>query len=447
MDLTIFILSLFVLQGICFFIGRKSSEKMTTQEDYFLAGKNISFFPLMMTFVATQVGGGLVLGSAEEAYKYGWAVLLYPLGACLGLILLSLGLGKRMASFQVSTVAQLFEVVYKSKTLKKVASCLSIISLFMIFVAQLIASKKFMLSVGVSSEWIFIGFWAIVILYTALGGLQAVVATDIIQASFFIGAFILCCTYVFLFQDQAWHPAGPTHEMFELNQEKFLGWLLMPLFFMVIEQDMGQRCFSADAPKTVTKATGVAALVTMLICVIPVCLGVTGKSMGVETVPGSSILMTMVSALTNPFITAVVGCAILAAIISTADSLINAISSNLSQDFDLSFITLRTSQKIAAFISILGIFVSYYFTNVVDLLILSYELSVCCLFASVLMALLRRQGNTLSAILSVTAGAASYMAFKFVDMLVPKELLSIALSFAGFYLGDLIASRTKVSEA
>lgn len=304
-----------------------------------------------------------------------------------------------------------------------------------------------MLSVGVSSEWIFIGFWAIVILYTALGGLQAVVATDIIQASFFIGAFILCCTYVFLFQDQAWHPAGPTHEMFELNQEKFLGWLLMPLFFMVIEQDMGQRCFSADAPKTVTKATGVAALVTMLICVIPVCLGVTGKSMGVETVPGSSILMTMVSALTNPFITAVVGCAILAAIISTADSLINAISSNLSQDFDLSFITLRTSQKIAAFISILGIFVSYYFTNVVDLLILSYELSVCCLFASVLMALLRRQGNTLSAILSVTAGAASYMAFKFVDMLVPKELLSIALSFAGFYLGDLIASRTKVSEA
>lgn len=436
MDTTLFILSLFIVQAICLYIGRQSSKNISTQDDYFLAGKSVSFLPLMMTFVATQVGGGLILGSAEEAYKYGWAVLLYPLGACLGLMLLALGLGKRMASFQVSTVAQLFEVVYSSKTLKKFASCLSIISLFMIFVAQLIASKKFMVSVGVSSELLFISFWAMVIVYTAAGGMRAVVATDIIQASFFIGCFVVCCLAVFFLNDLSVWPAGQS-EAFELNEEKFLGWLLMPLLFMVIEQDMGQRCFSADAPKTVTKATATAAVITMLVCLIPVFLGVTGKNMGIEVVPGSSILMTMVTALTNPYVSALVGCAILTAIISTADSLINAISSNISQDFDLSFIDLRMSQKLTALISILGILASYFFTNVVDLLILSYELSVCCLFVPILMALFQPKGIRLSAVLAVTAGAVSYTLLKIFPAPLPKELICISLSFAGFYLGKL----------
>ena len=101
-----------------------------------------------MTFVATQIGGGLVLGAAEEAYQFGWTVLLYPLGACLGFVVLALGVGKNLARFQVSTVAEFFEVVYRSPLLKKMASLLSITSLFMILMAQVIASRKFMVSLG-----------------------------------------------------------------------------------------------------------------------------------------------------------------------------------------------------------------------------------------------------------------------------------------------------------
>lgn len=157
MSITAFVIFLFGLQAICLIIGKKFSEELNNKKDYFLAGKSIRFFPLMMTFLATQVGGGLILGSAEEAYQYGWAVLLYPFGAALGLLLLGAGLGSKLARFKVSTIAQIFDVVYRSPRLKKMASILSIISLFMILIAQVIASSKFMASIGVEN---ILWFWA-----------------------------------------------------------------------------------------------------------------------------------------------------------------------------------------------------------------------------------------------------------------------------------------------
>src|SRR4051812_25882927 len=114
MDTTVFVGVLALLQLICLWAGKRASNNLRNQQDYFLAGKEVRFFPLLMTFVATQIGGGLVLGAAQEAYQFGWSVLLYPLGACLGFVVLALGIGKKLARFSVSTVAELLEVVYGS---------------------------------------------------------------------------------------------------------------------------------------------------------------------------------------------------------------------------------------------------------------------------------------------------------------------------------------------
>lgn len=450
MNLTAFILLLFGLQAVCFYVGKKSASGMKNKNDYFLAGKGIRFFPLMMTFLATQVGGGLILGSAEEAYHYGWLVLFYPLGATLGLILLGLGLGHRMAQFQISTVAQIFEVVFRSSTLKKVASTLSIISLFMILVAQIIASNKFMVSLGVENKIWFIGFWAIVILYTSLGGLKAVVATDIIQASFFVAVFILTFGIAAYSVELPMLTSNYVEEDFAFNSAKLYGWLLMPLLFMVIEQDMGQRCFAAETPMTVSKATLWAALGTFMLSLVPIYFGVTARNLGIEIPVGSSVLMETVRQTTSPLITAFMATAILAAIISTADSLINAISSNISQDFNLNFLNndkIRISQMISAGIAVAGIFFSFFFSNIVDLLIQSYELSVSCLFVPIVIALLKKeQGNPLSAGLAVVFGALGFIVFRIVPIEFPKELISVGLSFLGYCIGEAIRSKLPVNE-
>jgi solute:Na+ symporter, SSS family len=445
MNLIAFITILLGLQIVCLIIGRQSSKDMQNQEDYFLAGKGIRFFPLMMTFLATQIGGGLVLGSAEEAYQFGWSVLFYPLGASLGLIVLGLGIGRRLAQFQVSTIAQIFEVVYGSPRLKKIASLLSILSLFMILIAQFIASHKFMISLGVESTMWFICFWGIVIVYTSLGGLKAVVATDVVQALFFIAVFLFSFGYVAYFNElPTLHVAelGLKSENFAFDSSKLYGWLLMPLLFMVIEQDMGQRCFAAISPSTVSKATLWAAICTLIVSVIPVFFGILAKSLNLEIPAGASVLMTTIVQTTNPLIAALMACAILAAIISTADSLINAVGSNLSQDFGLSFLVgknMRTPQAISAGIAIMGLFFSFYFNNIVNLLIQSYELSVSCLFIPIFIAIFKKQGHALSASLAVFFGALGFFFFKIVPSPeLPKEILSILFSFLGYCAGEVV---------
>lgn len=441
MNLSIFIPLLFALQALYWYIGRRSSKGIETNEDYFLAGKKVRFFPLMMTFLATQVGGGLVLGASEEAYRYGWWVLLYPLGQALGFICLGAGIGKRLAQFPVSTVAQIFEVAYNSPLLKKIASILSILSLFMILVGQIIASGKFLASLGFTNTPLFIAFWTIVILYTMKGGLKAVISTDIAQAAFFSFIFLLSFGLVYF---SAVPVSFPTMEAFSLGTNKLAGWLFMPLFFMMIEQDMAQRCFAGNSPRTVSRAAFWAGVGTFIVCFVPVFFGVLAKDLGLQAPAGSSILMAAIGHLTNPYIAALAGCAILAAVISTATSLINAISSNLSSDL-IQKENLKIVKGITAAISVLSIFFAFYFDNIVDMLIQSYDLSVSCLFIPIFFALFKKRGNTLSAFLSILFGAAAFTLLRFLSLPFPKELMSIAISAFGFLLGESI-SRIRVQK-
>lgn len=445
MNWILFISMLFGLQLFCLVVGSKVSKGLKTNQDYFLASKTVRFFPLMMTLVATQVGGGMVLGSSQEAFTYGWSVLLYPLGQSLGFILLALGIGKKMAESGASTVAELCERVFGSRKLRQCASILSIISLFMIFVAQVIATRKFMVSLGFDETWIFLAFWSLVVIYTVVGGLKAVIYTDLVQAVYFIIVFIVAFIVA---------QGGSFTEVVEKSSNlvfggdpspKMLGWLVMPMLFMAIEQDMGQRCFAADSPKTIGVAAFFAALLTFSVCVIPVYFGVLARILNIEVAPGGSAFMSVIQAVTNPSITALIACAVLAAIISTADSLINAISSNLTQDFNWPFESKEGSVTVArvitTLIAVFGILCSYYFDNIVNVLILSYDLSVSCLLVPVLVALLRKKGNVKSAWLSFLAGAIAFFLFRFIPYEVPKEILCILISLAAFILGEIIFNK------
>lgn len=440
MDLMLFVGFLFSLQLICLLAANFYSKGSQSNEDYFLASKSVRFFPLMMTFLATQVGGGTILGSAEEAYRFGYYVFLYPLGASLGLLVLGLGIGKKLADFKVSTIAEILEVVYRSSLLRRIASLLSILSLFMILIGQLIASKKFMISLGLESNLLFIAFWAIVILYTAWGGFKAVIATDMIQAGFFCFVFIITFVTAFLFNNQMDLSLINTTSHFEWDSSRLTGWLILPLLFMMIEQDMGQRCFAAKSNQVVIRASLVSALLTLSICIIPIYFGMLAKSQGMYIEEGASVLMTAIIQTTNPVLSALVGCAIIAAIVSTADSLINAISSNLAQDFKIASLkSIKSLQILTALIAFFAIAFAFLFDNVVTMLMLSYELSVSCLFVPIFAAFFKKKGNYLAAVCSILGGLFGFILFRWIPTFFPRELASIAFSAMGFALAEGIA--------
>ncbi len=59
MSLSFFIMVMFCLQGFYWLVGRYSSNKTLGKEDYFLAGKSVALFPLMMTLLHKCPGGPL----------------------------------------------------------------------------------------------------------------------------------------------------------------------------------------------------------------------------------------------------------------------------------------------------------------------------------------------------------------------------------------------------
>lgn len=176
---------------------------------------------------------------------------------------------------------------------------------------------------------------------------------------------------------------------------------------------------------------------TMIICIVPVFFGSLANVMNLEVPQGGSVLMTAIAKTTNPWMTALVGCAVLAAIISTATSLINAISSNLSIDFKLTD-SMKIVKRITCAISIGAIFFAFYFDNIVDLLIQSYELSVSCLFVPILIALFKRKGNFTAALISIIFGCAGFLLFRLYPIDFPKEIASILLSLTGYLFGEAL---------
>ncbi len=439
MNIFVFLGGLAVLSIICFIIGSKSSTGQKDAQDYFLGSRTVLFYPLMMTFVATQIGGGVILGTGQEAHRFGWFALLYPLGICIGFLLLAAGIGKKIAAYKASTIPQLLEIAFNSPTAKKMASVISMVSLFTILMAQVIASKGFMNAIGVENDLLFAMFWLLIIGYTVLGGLKAVIATDVFQATFFIAILIACFGYAVINApinfSELFEYGMSVHKETDASMNYF-GWIMMPTIFIVIGQDMAQRCFSAKSPKIISMSTLAAAVIIALVCIIPMYFGILARATNLNIPEGSSILISSITAFTNPTFTALAACCILAAIISTADSLINALTSNLAQDFQWgsksSKLPITTLRMMTAVVSLLAVAASFLFEQIIGVLLLSYALYASCLTVPVFAAIFRVKSSERAVIASILSGGAVFCLSNFITLPMPGELAAMTASLISF---------------
>jgi len=419
-------------------IGIRASRSVQASEDYFLMGRKLTFLPLCLTLLATQLGGGTLLGAAQEAYLKGWVVLLYPLGTAIGLVVLGMGFGARLRRLNVSTVAEVFEKVYGSRSQRLVASALSVLSFFFILVAQGIAARRFFIAVGIG-EGAFLLFWLAFVAYTVMGGLKAVVDTDILQALLIVAG--LAAAWLSIDWTLVSEGSAPAAALAEPVGVPWCSWLLMPLFFMLIEQDMGQRCFAAKTPEVVRPSAIAAALLMFGSSAIAVGLGVLARGMNLEVGEQGSVLIEAVRVLTNPAVSTLFMGAILMAIASTADSILCSISSNLSCDFlDYGGVSEKRKVNGARLLTLLtgagALGAGYLFNNVVAVLVLAYELSVSALLVPVVAAVLLNRPSRMGSVISMACGAAGFMAFRIAPVSFPRELLALALSLFGYFAGS-----------
>ena len=148
MDITAFLIVFSILLVAYMYLGFSVSSGVQSSDEYVLGGRKLGVFTLTGTLIATQLGGGMILGTAESAYAIGFGGMLYSLGMCAGFLVLGLGLAGVMRNLEIATVAELFERQYNSPFLKKVASLLSIIVLGGLCMGQVVASKALFHSVA-----------------------------------------------------------------------------------------------------------------------------------------------------------------------------------------------------------------------------------------------------------------------------------------------------------
>jgi len=451
---TMLFLTIFSGLGIIYLIlGFIASRNIKTTVDYFLAGRKLGFFAVTFTLIATQLGGNMVIAASDAAYTYGLYGILYSMGMGLGFLLLSTGFAARLHACNVATTAELFEKKYNSPRLKKISSIISIISLLGILVSTVLASKALLFGLGISNEAIFIIFWLFIIAYTMIGGLKAVVATDTFQVLFIIVIFGGIFLYCLLFQPT---PLVSPAALFEkrssfatgtLSVAKILATFLMPALFALMEQDLAQRFFASRSKQVALSAALGAAIFIILFGFIPVYFGMQANLGNITIAAGGNPLVAILEVITNSnifFILAI--CAITAAITSTADSLLCAISSNLAQDFDFSWTGMRNklmlSQGVTLLAGICAFIASYIVTHqILDVTIASYELSVSCLLIPFLFALFKDNLNKNAAISAALFGLIGFIGFRIYPIPLAKEVATLGLSLLGYWIGNKIKSK------
>lgn len=284
------------------------------------------------------------------------------------------------------------------------------------------------------------------IVYTVIGGLKAVVNTDIVQMIFVIVTFIA----VFIAVQIGLKGIDPAQNLLSETAQSsksvpWFAWLLMPLLFMFIEQDMGQRCFAARTPKTVTVAGIISAIALMVFSLFAIYLGILAKNMGLNIPESKGVLMTAVSSFSNPVVSTIFAGAFLMVILSTADSVLCSIASNLA--FDFSFFKKNNkvfmAQTITFFVGFSAMLCSYLFKNIVPLFIQAYELSVSVLFISIVMAVLSKRPSIKAAICSMVLGTVSFIGFRIFTIDFPREVITIGLSCVGFWAVQLLENRKR----
>jgi len=447
MNFTLFLTVFFSLIGFYFILGLIVSKKIKNTTDYFLAGRNLGFFTVMLTLIATQIGGGMLLGTTQEAYKIGFYGILYTAGMSLGFLMLGLGFAPKLQSLNVSTTAELFETRYNSVSLKKVASLLSIATMFGLVVGQIVASRALIEGLGINSELVFIAFWAFVIAYTILGGLRAVALTDSFQVIFVILVFGGVFLYMLSGETQSFFSfasMSKIQSMFPpsaITFTKLTGIALMPALFSLIEQDLAQRFFASRTKKIAAFSAIFASIFLLAFSLVPIYFGIKAKMLGLTHV--GSPLIPLLSKFTSEFVVILALCGIIAAITSTGDSLLCAISSNISQDFDLSFLGIKNKLKISKMVTfvigILAVTASYFVPqNIIDVLVGSYEISVSCLLIPLLVSYFRKNLNKNAAIGSIALGLAGFILFRIFPIPFPREIASLGLSLVGYLIGSRI---------
>ena len=352
---------------ILFVAIRGRVSKNGTAEEYFLSSRNLSWYSVALSTIATNIQGYQFLGMMGSAYLFGLAQANLEINAVQGILIGAFVFVPLFLKERITTITQ-----FISKKLgERIALLYSIANLGLFstitlgaalfwgaYAADIVFAEQLSILhqnriIRISILIVFLGIFSAV--YTYLGGLNAVVKTDLIQFSILLlGGIIVCFTAI--------NQLGGWEQLYIKTPDKMhlhlpkdhptLPWThIFGLFFLNINywcanQTVMQRAIAA---KTVSHAqTGlmVGGLIKYLMAIIIIIpgialYGVLGNSLSEPDLAFPYIVKTY---LPNG-LKGIILCGLFASIMSTIDSTFNSIATLWSTDIYSAIINKNASDK------------------------------------------------------------------------------------------------------
>src|SRR5437762_9760857 len=187
-----------VIIAIGLFMGRRERDL----EDFALGRRQIAWWAILASLIAAETSAGTFFGTPGEGYtQRNYTYLQLALGTIIARILVSFIFIKPYYDYKVFSIYEYLTVRFGVGT-KNAASAIFLFTRLLasgarLYVAAIALALGYEMVRGVrpnQSETLFIYIAAIVVIvlltaiYTTLGGIKAVIWTDVIQASIMIGS-------------------------------------------------------------------------------------------------------------------------------------------------------------------------------------------------------------------------------------------------------------------
>lgn len=242
-------------------IGIRSAREVRTSVDYTLAGRQVPWVIVLATTAATMVGGGASVGSVANVYRFGIAAAFVTCAWGLQLIFTGLLLAPKLRSLNLITVGDYFELRF-GELGRRLAVLNCLIFLIGAVVAQMVAIGSILEAVLETNYYILgvvIG-GAVVIFYATIGGIRAVVKTDVLQFVILVGGLAVASAWLVFRQggfeviaDQIAGSSDPVTRNpnpFSLTSDRWPGIRVTTMFFAfflgeILVPPYAVRCFIA----------------------------------------------------------------------------------------------------------------------------------------------------------------------------------------------------------
>ncbi len=341
----------YIVLGVYFLlivlIGVWVSTKTKTGEDLFLGGRSLTWGLIGLSLFASNISSTTLIGLSGAAYKDGIANSNYEWLTGVPLILMALYFIPLYLKSRITTIPEFLELRYDRRS----RTYFSVITIFISIMvdtagglyAGAIVLKTFFPDLVIWQTTMVLALFAGI--YTAFGGLKAVVYTDALQAIVLVvGCSIL--TYI-LFEgvDFSWETVKASVPEGHLSVIKpiddpglpWLGTLLgvpiLGFWYWVTNQYITQRVLGA---KDMNHARW-GAILGGALKIIPIFIMVIPGAIAISLYPGldnpDMVFPTMVSDALPIGITGLVLAGLISAILSSVDSTLNSASTLVVVDF------------------------------------------------------------------------------------------------------------------